>query len=183
MKLSHTNYPCLHKKITEVLFKNLNWIHDTFPLSLCPSPREGFCRPTTTFVVYITRYSNTLLYPPSVLAPSIQAYTTVINTSSIFSSRIFIQDYVGKVPAVNLLQALLSLLAKQSFPYKHTIAQCTIHFKVSRRRELFPRLFFSNSSNASKCSYLAVQLFFLLFTPPRTKYSSVLREEGTQTDL
>lgn len=49
--------------------------------------------------------------------------------------------------------------------------------------ELFPELFPSKSLNAPRYSYLAVKLFFLLFTPLRTKYSGVLREEGTHTDL
>lgn len=48
--------------------------------------------------------------------------------------------------------------------------------------ELFPELFSSKSLNAPMCSYLAVKPF-LLFTPLRTKYNGVLREEGTQTDL
>lgn len=55
MKLSHTNYLCLKKKIiAEILLRHLNWIHDTFPPFLWPNPRVGFHRSITIFVLLLT---------------------------------------------------------------------------------------------------------------------------------
>lgn len=151
------------KKTTgKMLWKKFNWAHETFSLLHCPSPREGFCRSTTSLgclCEYILPYYpvSPCILPvidtptPSWISLCFGSMHTVINTSNNFSSRLFIQDYMGKVLPPKFFK-LCFLFWPNSPPPRSN--HFTTHFEVSRSMELFPELFLFQ---VSECSY--VQLF------------------------
>lgn len=105
----------------------------------------------------------------------LQAHTTVIRQAASSPA-----ECLHRITRERSLQLTLSKLCFLLWPNSLSKASTPLQNIKRSIRELFPRLFSSDTLNTSRCSYLAVQLFVLLFTPLRTKHSGVLREESTQ---